>query len=636
MFERIEPAVLEFAEDGTPWSSRFGDVYHTDQGALGQAAHVFLAGNGLPGRWQGRDRFVIVETGFGLGLNFLATWQTWRHDPARPHRLHFVSFEKHPFSAADLARAHQAFPALKPLSDQLCSQWPLATPGLHRLSLDADRVILSLYLGDAVDGLGRVHARADAFYLDGFSPAKNPDLWSERVCHQLAALAAPDATLATWSVSGQVRRHLAYAHFDLEKAPGYAGKREMLVGRFVGQATPAPAPAERSAIVVGAGIAGTSIANRLARLDWKVTVVDQAEGPGHGASGNHAGVLRPLPSLDDNRISRLTRAGSLAGRRHLEWLDAQAVSAHWGATGVLHLAVDAAHAERQKAVVEAHQAPVAYQQFISASRASDIAGWPLPAGGWWFPSGAWVNPPSVCRANLHQANIQCRFDMHIHDIVREHDQWVLMAEDGVRIAHAPVLILANGVGIRSFPDSASLPVRAARGQVSHLPAAASSPPHVVVCRQGYVTPAFNGMRCAGATFIVDDDGTELRADEHAENMEKLEYMLPGFGDTLPPTDGAGRVGFRPVSPDRLPIAGGVPVPGDYASDATLDVIERMPGLYALSGFGARGIVWSAIVADQLASELNGDPWALETDLRDSIDPGRFVLRKARKAATDRS
>jgi len=634
MYEIIDPAVLEFADDGTPWSSRFGDVYHSHKGAIGQASHVFLSGNGLPARWQRRERFVIVETGFGLGLNFLATWQAWRNDPERARRLHYISFEKHPFSAEDLARAHVAFPELAEQSAVLCEQWPLATPGMHRLHLDDDRVVLTLYFGDAVDGLGRIHAHADAFYLDGFSPANNPELWSERVCHQLAALAVPGATLATWSVSGQVRRHLNYARFALEKAPGFAAKREMLIGRYEGDVTPPDEPRDRNAIVLGAGIAGTSIANRLARLNWQVTVIDQADGPATGASGNHAGVLRPLPSLDDNRIARLTRAGSLAGRRHLQWLARHGHPARWGATGVLHLAADDAHAQRQKAVVDTHQAPEGYQQFVSADMASEIAGWPVEIGGWWFPCGAWVNPPSVCRANLAHPGIHCAFNTTIARLHLDGNTWQVLDENGACVAAAPILILANGVGIRAFNTQAPLPVRSARGQVSHLAGAAGSAPKVVVCRQGYVTPASEGMRCAGATFIVDDDNTELRPEEHAENMEKLDFMLPGYSATLPDAHGAGRVGFRPVSPDRLPMVGAVPVKHDYAADATLDAVERVPGLYALSGFGARGLVWSAIVADQLASELNGDPWPLETDLRNSIDPGRFLLRKARKQAGD--
>lgn len=227
----LVPARLAFAADGTPYSDTFDDVYHSADGGLGQARHVFLAGNDLPRRWQGRERFVILETGFGLGLNFLATWAAWRADPQRCARLHFVSCELHPFSREDLATLHARWPELAPLAAELQARWPVLTPGLHRLHLDSGRVTLTLYLGDARDGLDRLTLRADAFYLDGFSPARNPELWSERIFHLLASLAAADATLATWSVAGHVREGLRRAGFELKKSPGFGGKRQMLRGR---------------------------------------------------------------------------------------------------------------------------------------------------------------------------------------------------------------------------------------------------------------------------------------------------------------------------------------------------------------------------------------------------------------------
>ena len=253
MYESIEPATLAISDNGIPYSERFGDYYHARDGGLGQARHVFLGGNQLPARWQGRDRFVILETGFGLGLNFLAAWDAWRNDPARCGRLHFVSFERHPLGLDDLRQAHRQWPELAPLADELQRQWPVLTPGIHRLWLNDDRVVLTLYFGDAVTGLGKIDGHADAFFLDGFAPAKNPELWSERVCHQLASLAAPGATLATWSVSAQVQRHLNYARFALEKTTGFANRREMLTGRFEGRTNDVPVPdsPDRRAIVLG-------------------------------------------------------------------------------------------------------------------------------------------------------------------------------------------------------------------------------------------------------------------------------------------------------------------------------------------------------------------------------------------------
>jgi tRNA 5-methylaminomethyl-2-thiouridine biosynthesis bifunctional protein len=237
----IEPAVLTFNIDALPISSVFDDVYHSAAGAQAQARHVFLAGNGLPGRWQGRTGFTILETGFGLGLNFLATWLAWQGDPQRCRTLHFVSLEKYPFHAADLALAQAAWPEFAPLADELRRHWPALEAGAHRLELAGGALVLTLHFGDAVDTLPRLLGPVDAFYLDGFSPARNPELWSPALCASLARLALPGATLATWSVAGSVRRALAAAGFAVFKRPGFAGKRQMLVGRYA-PADFAPAP----------------------------------------------------------------------------------------------------------------------------------------------------------------------------------------------------------------------------------------------------------------------------------------------------------------------------------------------------------------------------------------------------------
>ena len=662
----IIPARLAFADDGTPRSDTFEDIYHSSDGGFGQSRHVFLAGNGLPQRWQGRDRFVVLETGFGLGLNFLATWAAWRADPQRCGRLHFVSCELHPFSRDDLATLHARLQAVQPadwpaewvalteLSAELLLQWPVLAPGLHRLHLDNEQVTLTLYFGDARDGLEQLAARADAFYLDGFSPAKNPELWSPKICHLLARLAAPGATLATWSVAGKVREHLRHAGFEVEKAPGFGGKRQMLRGRrqdrrhgsAAGSPSPAPAvlpssatsPPVRHALVIGAGLAGCALAERLAARGWAVDLVDAADAPATGASGNLAGVLRPLPSLDDNPMSRLSRAGTLYGWRHIARLRRDGLQLKAEACGVLHLARDDLQAAKMGRVVERLALPTGHLRYVDATTASELAGWPLPIGGWHFGDSGWVQPPSLCAANLarHAGRAQAgnihagRIDGHFgREVIRlQHDgeAWQAVDAEGSTIARAPVMVLAAGTGVRELLPSGLLPVVSARGQVSILPAAAGSPPRLVVCRGGYVSPEVNGQRCAGATFSVDDEDTSLRDADHAENLAKLDGMLPGIAAGLTPDDVAGRVGFRPASPDRLPMVGALPLPGAPAPGTPLPDVPRQPGAWVLSGYGARGLVWSALAAELLASQIEGEPLPLERNLCDAIDPARFLLR----------
>ncbi len=636
MYEIIEPAELAFADDGTPWSPRFGDVYHAAQGALGQARHVFLAGNGLPERWRGRPDFTLLETGFGTGLSFLACWAAWRADPQRSGRLHFVSVEKHPFRADDLARLHAPFDELAPLSAELCARWPLPLPGIHRLHLEGGRVGLTLLFGDASEGLARLDCAADALLLDGFSPVRNPELWSARVCHQLARLCAPDATLATWSVAASVRTALGHAGFELARRPGFAGKREMLSGRLgAHQSAKAgarlPGRREAQAVVIGAGLAGSAIAQRLCSRGWRVDLVDQADGPGQGASGNLAGVLRPLPSLDDNRLARLTRAGTLYGLAHLAMLERLGHAPRWARSGVLHLARDREHEARQREVVARQRPPQDYLQYVDREQASRIADWPLEAGGWWFPGSGWVMPPSLCAANLAACGdgLRTHFGRRLARIERLDEVWHAFDEQDRLIAAAATLVLACGTGVDALPQAAALPLRAARGQVTHLPAEPASPPRVVVCRLGYVSPAVDGVRCAGATFQVDDAETGLRSADQAENLARLDFMLPGFGATLAAPELAGRVGFRPASPDRLPMIGAMPGGERPAGATLLEHLPREQGLYVLSGFGARGLVWSALAAELLAGQLCAEPLPLERDIVAALDPARFLLKPAR-------
>ncbi|HCV12520.1 MAG TPA: hypothetical protein DGC76_02260 [Candidatus Accumulibacter sp.] len=388
---------------------------------------------------------------------------------------------------------------------------------------------------------------------------------------------------------------------------------------------------DRHAIVIGAGLAGSSAAERLAARGWRISLIERAAVPGDGASGNRAGVLRPLPSLDDNRLARLTRAAFEHALTHLQALSTAGLPLRWRQSGVLHLARDERHAATQQRVV-AEQSPAAgFLRWVGPETASELAGWPVAAGGWWFPGGGWVDPASLCRANLarHSAAVRPHYLRQVERIAYQEGCWRSFDAAGEMIAAAPVLVLANAGDARRFAAASHLPLRTARGQVSHLPATTGTAPDIVVCRLGYVTPAIDGLRCAGATFAVDDDEPGLRAADHAENLARLEFILPGYSRHIDAGQLGGRVGFRPLSPDRLPIIGAV---ADAATidaggpAATLAGLRRVPGLFVINGFGARGIVWSALAGELLACLVDGCPPPLAADLVAAVDPGRFLLR----------
>lgn len=633
----IQPATLAFAPDGTPYSAAYDDVYHTAAGGLAQARQVFLAGNDLPGRWCRQDRFVILETGFGQGLNFLATWQAWRAAPGRPRRLHFLSVEKHPFTAADLALLHAATPELADLSARLRAAWPPLTPGFHRLEFvdpGYGTVLLTLAFADAIAAVPQFVGEAQAIYLDGFSPAKNPDLWSPQLLREIGLMAAPEATVATWSVAGSVRSALNDAGFRVEKGPRFGFKRNTLTARRAGIAEAAPdkeAPAERHAIVIGAGLAGCLTGERLAARGWTVDLIERHADVARETSGNLTAAMLPVLSLDDNRMSRLNRACYLHGLRQLaEWSRALPADAgiDWSACGVLQIARDDAHADKQREILARNAFPPDFARFVDAGEGAALAGLPVGGPGWWFAGGAWVNPASLCRAALTRAGdrINTQFNHRIERIDYDGRRWTVYDAAGSPLASAPQLILAGATEIIALPQAAHLPLFRFRGQVSHLPAPAAAPLRSVVCREGYATPAYQDKHCVGASFQRGGE-PEIYETDHAANLERLQRMLPGYcADAAPETIG-GRVGFRPVSPDKLPIVGQLYRPDARPQGRDLSAVERWPGLHIASGYGARGLVWSMLMAELLASQLEGEPLPLESELAATVDPARFLLRR---------
>jgi len=603
------PATLAFTADGVPFSNVFDDVYHSADGGLGQARHVFLDGNGLPERWRGEDTFTIVETGFGLGLNFLATWQAFNDDLARPQRLHFVSVEKHPFSVTDLRTLHRQWPEFAALSLELIDRWPTLISGFHRLHLCNDRITLTLLFGDAIDLLPTLQAQANAFYLDGFSPSKNTDLWSPIVLNELARLAAPQATLATYTVASTVRDALIAAGFTVEKAPGFGRKRAMLTGRFCHDKPTVAKHKHRRAIIIGAGLAGTHCAERLAARGWDIDLIERHALPAQEASGNPSGVLRPILNMKETANARFSRTAFLYALRHNQAVNRE-IGIQWSDHGLLHLA-DPREAARLAQMIELHGLPPDLAQPIDADEATKLAGIPILKNGCWFPRGAWVNPPSLCKANLDRHATRITRHMSIRALrlqTTADGEWQVYTETSAMIAEAPVVILANSFDCKTLQPANPLPLRAVRGQLTYLPELPEKKLAIGITGDGYIAPMQTGGYCIGATFQRDDSETQARPADHIENLARLESLLPGFANGINAATLSGRVAWRATTPDRMPIFG---------------PLEN--GLYAAVGLGARGLVWAALGAELLAAMINEEPWPLERELVEAMCPSRFLM-----------
>jgi len=424
MLTHLTPARLHMLENGVAFSADYDDVYHSKAGGIGQAHHVFLGGNDLPRRWAGRQQFTILETGFGLGVNFLTTWASWQRDAQSCTHLHFVSIEKHPFSREDLARywhsehdevhgqgddeagldahAHR-------LASELIESWPSLMPGIHRLSFDQGRVTLTLAFGDALDILPNLVLRADAFFLDGFSPAKNPELWSTPIYKGLTRVAAHGASIATYTVSSAVRHGLNQAGFQVDRAEGYQFKRDMLIGRFVPRyrvrrhEPPAPFAqnhphAQRHAIVIGAGMAGCAAVAALATRGWQITLLERGPEPATAASGNPAGVFHPIITRDDSYAARLSRSGFFFALHNWSRLRRRGYTIEGQDDGILVCAQSDEEWLSMQALQAAHPLPPDYALLLDKHQAQTVLGVTPNHGGWYFPRGGWISPAALCRA----------------------------------------------------------------------------------------------------------------------------------------------------------------------------------------------------------------------------------------------
>lgn len=608
MLKTIVPAALEF-KDGVAYSVAFGDVYHSADGGAGQARYVFLQGCGLPQRWQGHARFVVLETGFGTGLNFLTTWAAWRGDPARPARLHFLSIEKHPFRAADLAILHAQWPEFAALSSELIANWPLLMPGFHRIALDGGRVQLTLMLGDVRDCLPQVLAGVDAFYLDGFNPDSNADMWQPKHFYTLARLAKPGARVATYTVAVAVRQGLERAGFVCDKRMGYGSKRYSLAARFSGSAQRLAFSVPRHVAVIGAGVAGSAVAQALAQRGVAVTVLERAYAPAQAASGNPVAVFRPVVSRDDNRSTRFTRAAFLHAMRAWPALGETLV---WSACGVLHLARDAEVAFKQQQALADTAPPAEYARWVEQDEARELANWPVDAPGVFYPTAGWVEPGSLCRAWLDHPAITLKTGCAVARVQAGANGWQLLADGGALLAEAGAVVLANAFDALNLVTNANWPLEIVRGQITRLPP--GSLPHIrrVIAREGYIAP---GVRqpVIGATYENNDDDITPRRASDLLNLERLEAILPGANACLALNGvdaGAmsGRASLRATLPDRLPIVG---------------TVEGHAGLYVAAGYASRGMVWAGLLGEALADQITGQPCPLEAELMQAIAPDRY-------------
>lgn len=655
----LHHARLDWNEAGTPVSSDFGDVYFSNDNGLSETRYVFLQQNQLPARFSHHDgdTFVIGETGFGTGLNFLATMKAFLEQTSQSGnalRLHFISFEKYPLTRDDLRKALDAWPELAHFSQDLVKQWPLPVSGCHRLHFASGRICLDLWFGDIKDMLPQVPHQADglvdAWYLDGFSPAKNPEMWTQDLFDGLARLARPNATLSTFTCAGFVRRGLIAAGFAIKKVKGHGCKREMLAGeraekqpqQTIAPCYARPAGREGDVLMIGGGIASAMTALSLVERGRKVTLLCQDDEPAGGASGNRQGALYPLLNGEHDALSRFySLAFGFARSRLLALAERHPVA--FSLCGVTQLGYDDKSAAK---LAKMSQGPFPPELMHPLSATESEAACGLPSGhtGVSYPLGGWLCPADLTRAAIEEAQasglLLVEYGARVVSIGEQSDGWQVMSHDG-RHWQAPNLVVAAGHQLPALLPFAELPLYPVRGQVSHIPTSpALGQLKTVLCYDGYLTPAHNAHHCIGASYGRNQTSLEFRADEQAQNRTRLQACLPGqpWPDEVDISGNEARVGVRCASRDHLPVVGPVArlqgladhyagLHGDRQDAAPLPLY---PGLYVLGALGSRGLCSAPLCGELLASEICGDPLPLAADLLEALHPARYWVRKLLK------
>lgn len=627
----LVPAKLDVDESGTPYAKDFADCYFSRQDGLAESRYVFLQGNRLPQRWQGKQQFTIAETGFGTGLNFLATWQAWQDDPQRCERLHFISIEKHPIPKENLRGLLAGWPELTVFAGQLLDTYPSLVSGFHRLRLAQGRITLTLCFMDVLEALPELVARVDAWYLDGFAPARNPAMWQLPVMQGIAKLSYAQTTLATFTAASDVRRNLQAAGFLVEKHPGFGKKREMLTAvlpeepienaAFPWFAYPAMAQ-ERRATIIGGGVAGCQIARSLAERGWQVTLFERHARLATEASGNRAGVLTPKMTAQPGWGETFYRQAFLYAVQQVRRLEQAGNAIDWAQCGALQLAHEPREAARQQAIQERGLA-TDFIRILDAGEASEQAGIPLAVGASFFPQAGWLNPASLCAALTVHDNIDVR-----------------LLENAQAEAADGITVIASGREADQYVQTAFLPFLPVMGQTTKAAASAfSTQLRTVLGHEGYLTPAVAGQHIFGATFARNVRDASLDSAADTVNFRQLAQYLPTFAQSLQQFESS-HAAIRMTTPDRYPVVGALPDEA-FFREAYSDLrhgrarqvfpaAQYQEGMWVAAGFGSRGLTTSGLCAEMLSALLDNEPLPVQATLYRNLHPARFMIRQLSK------
>ncbi|MDN3650430.1 bifunctional tRNA (5-methylaminomethyl-2-thiouridine)(34)-methyltransferase MnmD/FAD-dependent 5-carboxymethylaminomethyl-2-thiouridine(34) oxidoreductase MnmC [Reinekea marina] len=640
---------IYFMADGTPKSAAFDDYYFSNGLGVEESNYVFISPNKLVDRFRNLPElghFTIAETGFGTGLNFLLAWQCFLEHAPKTARLSFISCEKYPLSRSDLQLAHQKGPHNESLSKLLQEQYPPLVKGFHLLEFD--RVNLTLILDDASSAYQQVSATVDAWFLDGFTPSKNPDMWQPELFKQMSRLSQSDTTVSTFTSARVVRDALQGAGFSISKQPGFGLKREMVKGLFIGvcgpnpitgwpsSELPSPKPNQLKRIaIIGAGIAGATTAFELNKRGYQVTVFEQADHLASGGSGNEQGAVYAKLSASANHNTQFYIQALVTAQKSLARLPK---SVPHQSCGLVQLVHDKRELKRLNDIADSDYIPDELAKVKNSRELSLLLGTDLDNPGLWFPEGGWVSPKDWVKYLLTE--IPCKLNQRIVSIKQTSTGWTLFNANDEQFEFDQV-VLCSAYNTINFTQTEHLPLNAIAGQVTQIAATPTSQAlKAVICTDRYVMPTFDNRLTIGSTFRLKSTETQTFESENDDNIEGLRLRVPSLLTGQPKVLRA-RAGVRCTTPDYLPLVGAMSPAAQLADQFTLPLqrnrahkerpAAHIKGLWVNVGHGSKGLCSSHLSAKLLAAMINGEPFPVSQTIADHLNPNRFVVRNAMRA-----
>ncbi|NVK18279.1 MAG: bifunctional tRNA (5-methylaminomethyl-2-thiouridine)(34)-methyltransferase MnmD/FAD-dependent 5-carboxymethylaminomethyl-2-thiouridine(34) oxidoreductase MnmC [Methylocystaceae bacterium] len=636
----LESPELEWKDAKTPVSARFDDVYFSADDGLAESQYVFLDGCGVSESFDGKDHVTIAETGFGTGLNFLLTLKAWQ-ETQTDCIMHYISVEGFPLTKDQLRSAYKNFPGLDVFTEELLSVYPTLTPGFHHLVLQGGRVKLTLLLGEAVDMLSDLDCQVDAWYLDGFAPQKNPEMWRTEVFEQMARLSRTGTVLSTFTAAGFVKRGLDDAGFTMVKRKGFGRKRECLQGVFEAEETITKTlwyartydiSKRKKIAVIGAGVAGLHAAYRLQADGHDVTVFERNAQAGMEGSGNRIGLIKPKLFLNQEGPARFN---TIAYLHALQFYDGFDDTPWHGDRGLFQVAKNEKDEDHMKELAAREILPSDDLIYLSAQQASKRLSLNVERGGLWYPRSGCVEPAPLCRIIAGLLDVE--YESKITKIEKQDEGWRVYQGDNVLFT-GDCVVLATAGENTALNEYCDLPMQGRRGQVSYVKAHAHSQSLAhAVSYGGYLLPAKDGEHIVGASFeywpdFFDHSFEDVTDESHIHNLN----ILQGLMDTQNLEVTGGRASIRAMTGDHHPMVGPIFSKDWYREEyhrlkhgpraKKFARAEYIDGLFTICGLGARGVQTAPLLADILSSYIAGTPCPVENTIREALHPARFLIR----------